>query len=73
MLRRSLQQAQNIVDGALRDETARFVREASLKQLSFQDTIILAVEAVSLLWNFSTTESSLLELQNLLDNILSVY
>ncbi len=72
VIERSLGQARDIVDSALNDEMARFKREESLKKLSLRDATILALEAISLLWNFSAAESGLLELQNLLENILNV-
>ncbi len=56
---RSSQLAQKIVNESLQEEQARFDRENSLKKLSVQDTIALAVDTVfNLLEPFSGRERS---------------
>ncbi len=67
---RSSQLAQKIVNESLQEEQARFDRENSLKKLSVQDTIALAVDTVSTFWNLSAAEKGLSELQTNFEEVL---
>lgn len=70
VIARSSRLAQKIVNESLQEEQARFDREVSLKRLSVQDTISLAIDTTSAFWNLAAAANGLNELQTCLDKVL---
>jgi len=70
VIARSSRLAQKIVNESLQEEQARFDREVSLKKLSVQDTISLAIDTTSAFWNLAAAANGLNELQTCLDKVL---